>query len=177
MKTRFNVQWLSILVQRRGMVSSLPFGIKHLSDTRMILPVKRIYLPPSECLQPIPSLQPNKQFVVSQAPKMPPEQERSKLQIFWYRENLLRRIKATWRCSSTGRQGTLNLRPSLRLTAMQLSILKKEDIEFIVDLQGTDVRKLADRNFQCSTNEFSTMQISLLNRQRKFLFHLVVTLH
>lgn len=85
--------------------------------------------------------------------------------MFWYRENLLRRIKATWRCCSTGRQGTLNLRPSLRLTPMQLSILKKEDIEFIVDLQGNGVKKLAHRNFQCNANEFVTMHITLLNRQ------------
>ncbi|KAI8098748.1 TRAPP II complex [Halteromyces radiatus] len=132
---------------------------------RLVLPVKRMFLSAETCRQPIPSFEPNKQFVVSQGPKMAPEQERARLLMFWYREKLLERIQATWQCQSTGRHGILNLRPSLRLSTQQLAILKKEDIEFLVDLEGPNVHKTAHRQFQCDCNDFITMQVSIRNRQ------------
>ncbi|KAG2221446.1 hypothetical protein INT45_005251 [Circinella minor] len=132
-------------------------------DVEITLPVKRLFLNAEECLQPVPSLEPNKQFVVSQGPKIPPEQERARLQMFWYRESLLKRIQATWRCCSTGRHGILNMRPSLRLTPMQLSILKKEDIEFIVEMKG-NVKKATHRRFECESSDFVTMEVSIRNR-------------
>ncbi|KAI9255681.1 TRAPP II complex [Phascolomyces articulosus] len=138
------------------------------STKRITLPVKRLFLDAEECLQPVPSLEPNKQFVVSQGPKIPPEQERARLQMFWYRESLLKRIQATWRCCSTGRHGILNLRPSLRLTPMQLSILKKEDIEFIVEMKGS-VKKATHRRFECKCSDFVTMEVSIRNRHGNFL--------
>ncbi|KAI9025957.1 TRAPP II complex [Phycomyces nitens] len=131
---------------------------------RVVLPVKRLFLQPQICVQPIPSFEPNKQFVVSQAPKMPPEQERARLQMFWYRESLLKRIKATWRCTSTGRHGVLHLRPSLRLTPLQLTILKKEDMEFIVEMEGANVKKAGHRRFSCNCNDFVSMNVSIRNR-------------
>ncbi|KAI8373047.1 TRAPP II complex [Radiomyces spectabilis] len=135
------------------------------STKRLLLPMKRLFLTPDECLESIPSLEPNRQFVVSQAPKMPPEQEQARLKMFWYREHLLRRIKGVWRCSATGRQGLLNLRASLRLTPMQLSILEKEDIEFLIDVQGNSVLKAGHRQFSCQCNDFVTMHVSIRNRQ------------
>ena len=83
--------------------------------------------------------------------------------MFWYRESLLKRIQATWRCCSTGRHGILNMRPSLRLTPMQLSILKKEDIEFIVEMKG-NVKKATHRRFECECSDFVTMEVSIRNR-------------
>lgn len=135
------------------------------STKRLVLPVKRLFLPHDTCIQPVPSLEPNKQFVVSQAPKMPPGQERLRLQLFWYREHLLKRIKAVWRCGSTGRHGLLNLRPSLRLMPTQLNVLKKEDIEFIVDMEGA--RSTAHRRFTCKVNDFVTMYVRIRNHNGK----------
>ncbi|KAI7885172.1 Trs120-domain-containing protein [Lichtheimia hyalospora FSU 10163] len=134
------------------------------STKRITLPVKRLFLDPEECYQPVPSLEPNKQFVVSQGPKIPLEQERARLQTFWYRETLLRRITATWHCNSTGRHGLLNIRSSLRLLPMQLSILKKEDIEFIVEMTSDHAKKVSHRRFECKSNEFVTMNVSIRNR-------------
>jgi hypothetical protein len=111
--------------------------------------------------QPVPSFEPNKQFVVSQAPKMAPEQERAKLQMFWYREQLLSRVKAHWTCPSSSRRGTINLRPSLRLTALQLGVLKKQDIEFIVDMPEHTV---GHRQFECQVNTFVNMNVTIVNR-------------
>lgn len=130
---------------------------------RIVLPLKKLFLSTEQRLQPIPSFEPNKQFVVSQAPKMAPEQERARLQMFWYREQLLTRIKASWQCKSSNRKGTINFRPSLRLTGLQLGVLKKQDIEFIVDMASEHT--VGHRLFQCNVNDFVTMNVTIVNRQ------------
>ncbi|KAG1116027.1 hypothetical protein G6F42_013796 [Rhizopus arrhizus] len=132
---------------------------------RMVLPLKKLFLTSEERLQPIPSFDLNKQFVVSQAPKMAPEQERARLQMFWYREQLLSRVKATWQCRSNGRGGIINLRPSLRLTGLQLNVLKKQDIEFIVDMSKEGAETTGHRQFKCRVNSFVHMNVTVANRQ------------
>lgn len=131
----------------------------------MVLPLKKLFLTSEQRLQPIPSFEPNKQFVVSQAPKMAPEQERARLQMFWYREQMLSRVKATWQCRSNGRGGIINLRPSLRLTGLQLNVLKKQDIEFIVDMSKKGVETTGHRQFRCQVNSFVHMNVTIANRQ------------
>jgi hypothetical protein len=126
--------------------------------------VKRLFLPPETCKQEIPSFDPNKQFVVAQGPKISEEQQSMRLHTFWYREELLNRIHAVWSCQATGRYGQLNLRTSLRLTPMQLGILKKEDVEFIVELEGESVQKKSHRRFSCVCNDYVTMTVSIKNR-------------
>ncbi|KAI8078551.1 TRAPP II complex [Thamnidium elegans] len=130
---------------------------------RIVLPLKKLFLSSEQRLQPIPSFEPNKQFVVSQAPKMAPEQERARLQMFWYREQLLTRVKASWQCKGSNRQGVINLRPSLRLTGLQLGVLKKQDIEFIVDMASENT--VGHRLFECNVNDFVTMNVTIVNRQ------------
>ncbi|RCI06824.1 hypothetical protein CU098_013039 [Rhizopus stolonifer] len=131
---------------------------------RIVLPLKKLFLTAEQRLQPVPSFEPNKQFVVSQGPKMAPEQERAKLQMFWYSELLLERVKASWQCKTTGREGVINVRSSLRLTPLQLNILKKQDIEFIVSMSD-DKYNTGHRQFECSVNTFVTMNVTILNRQ------------
>jgi hypothetical protein len=144
---------------------------------RIILPLKRLSLSRHTCTQEVPSLDPNKQFVVAQGPKISKEQQQARLQMFWYREELLDRIKATWRCRSTDRSGLLNLRPSLRLTSIQLGILKKQDVEFLVDLKGDSITKLSHRRFSCKCNEYVTLNISIRNRFSKVLFWFVFRIY
>ncbi|KAI8877388.1 Trs120-domain-containing protein [Backusella circina FSU 941] len=132
------------------------------STTRVILPLKRLFLSPEACKEPIPSFDPNKQFVVSQGPKMSEEQQQARLQMFWYREQLLNRIKANWRCSATGRSGILNLRPSSRLSALQLAILKKEDIEFFIDVKNA--LKISRRRLSCECGTRVVLNITIRNR-------------
>ena len=134
---------------------------------RAILPIKRLFLPLDVCQQTIPSLDVNRQFVVSQGPKLSKEQQQARLQIFWYREELLSRIKASWRCRVSQRTGDLNLRPSLRFSQTQLAIFKKEDIEFSVDMKGQSVTKLSGRRFICECNDPTIMTITVKNRFRK----------
>lgn len=126
--------------------------------------------------QEIPSFDPNKQFVVAQGPKISEEQRKARLQMFWYREELLRRIKANWYCRATRRSGELNLRPSLRLNSVQLEILKKEDVEFLIDLKGEHVKKLSQRRFSCVCNEYVTMTVTLRNRFSKCLYCFIIVI-
>ncbi|KAI7903009.1 TRAPP II complex [Cokeromyces recurvatus] len=133
------------------------------STTRIILPLKRFYLPFEICRQEIPSFEPYKQFVVTQGHSLNEE----RLERFWYREELLKRIKATWQ--SRSRTGELNLRTSLRLNEIQLGVLKKEDVEFIVDLKSKNdnpiiVKKLNHRRFECLCNESIRLTITIRNR-------------
>ena len=125
---------------------------------------------PEICEQEIPSFDPNKQFVVSQGPKISKEQQKLRLQIFWYREEILKRINANWRCRTTGRCGILNLRHSLRSNAVQLGILKKEDVEFLVGLTGDRVEKLSHRRFSCPCKEYVQLIVTIRNRFREYLF-------
>lgn len=97
---------------------------------------------------------------------MAPEQERAKLQMFWYRELLLDRVKSSWRCKTTGREGIIDLRSSLRLTPVQLNILKKQDIEFIVSMSDNQYTT-GHRQFECPVNNFVAMNVTILNRQGK----------
>ncbi|KAI9279379.1 TRAPP II complex [Sporodiniella umbellata] len=131
---------------------------------RIVLPLKKLFLASDQRLQQVPSFEPNKQFVVSQGPKMAPEQERARLQMFWYRELLLEKVKAIWQCKTTGREGVINIRSSLRLSPLQLNILKKQDIEFIVSM-SEEKYKAGHRQFECSVNSFVTMNVAILNRQ------------
>jgi hypothetical protein len=119
----------------------------------------------------VPSVDPSKQFVVSQAPKVAPEQEKARLRMFWYREELLKRLKATWRCASTSREGDLQLRSSLRLTPMQLSVLQKSDIEFLVNVGSS--KRLAHRSFQVASNQFVDMTIAIRNHRGTLHFALL----
>lgn len=140
--------------------------------SRIAVPVRRIYLSAEQLVKPVPSVDPSKQFVVSQAPKVAPEQERARLRMFWYREELLKRLTATWRCSSTQREGDLQLRSSLRLTPTQLSVLQKSDIEFLVNIE--DSRRLAHSTFEVPSNQFIDMTIAIRNHRGRLFVRVVI---
>ena len=58
-----------------------------------MLPVKRFSVPIQKASSPIPTLT-GRQFVVS---KMGDAHEKATRELFWYREELLERLKATWK--------------------------------------------------------------------------------
>ena len=60
---------------------------------RLLLPIKRFSIPSSQTQLPLPSLT-GRQFVVS---KMGSAQEKVTRLLFWYREELLSRLKVTWK--------------------------------------------------------------------------------
>lgn len=60
----------------------------------MLLRLDRIVIPPEQLAQPIPSLS-DRQFVVAKV-QQSVEEERISRELFWYREELLQRIQASW---------------------------------------------------------------------------------
>ncbi|KAG9285352.1 hypothetical protein G9A89_010827 [Geosiphon pyriformis] len=136
------------------------------STARIVLPIKRIALNESDATKPIPSLF-DKQFVVSKGPKTTIEQERLHLALFWYRENLLKKLTTTWRCPISHREGTVDIR-SLRLNKSMLNILRINEVSFFVEIRETSkVVKLALNRFKCPVNEFIPIRFVVFNRQEK----------
>lgn len=65
--------------------------------SRILLPIKRFFVPVSKASSSIPTLT-GRQFIVS---KMDDAHEKATRELFWYREELLERLKATWKEVST----------------------------------------------------------------------------
>lgn len=104
--------------------------------SRLVLILPRLYL--SNPHAPIPSLNAatKRQYVVNTSKDASLEAELAAREAFWYREELLNHIRATWREDSTGRTGTINLR-SLRLSARMIPALKLDDLAISLSLAST----------------------------------------
>jgi hypothetical protein len=61
---------------------------------RLILPMPRFSLSPSDVAKPIPSLS-SRQYIVDKSGKSP-EQIAREREVFWYREELLKSVRASW---------------------------------------------------------------------------------
>lgn len=146
--------------------------------SRLVLILPRLYI--SNPHAPIPSLNQatKRQYVVSATRDTSPEAELAAREAFWYREELLKRIRATWREDSTGRTGTINLR-SLRLSSRMVSALKLDDIGIrfsvlpssssssskITPTDETELVKQTGRaTFEVPTSTFLTLRTQILNR-------------
>ena len=98
--------------------------------SRVVFPHKRIFL--SDPHKPIPVLDParQRQFVVSTA-RGGAEGEKVLREAFWYREELLKNIKATWSSTSsswgTKRSGSVDLR-GFRMVPRLIEALRVEDV-------------------------------------------------
>lgn len=103
---------------------------------RIPFPLPRIHLP--NPYAPIPSLNPahKRQFVVS-ATKTSPETERTTRETFWYRENLLSHLSASWKEESTGRTGMIDVR-KLRLTPQMLNIYRLPDLDINMSITNAE---------------------------------------
>ncbi|KAG0308658.1 hypothetical protein BGZ97_013306, partial [Linnemannia gamsii] len=106
------------------------------STQRIILPVRRMVLSTEQLATPIPTLS-NKQFVLARGAALSSEDQAKERALFWFREELLKRVVARWTCKDTsGRFGKFDLR-TLRLTKPMLNVLKIEDISFLVTMEPT----------------------------------------
>ncbi|KAF9165441.1 hypothetical protein DFQ26_000122 [Actinomortierella ambigua] len=105
---------------------------------RIILPIRRLALSTAHISQPIPKLT-NKQFVVARGAAQQSEEDlQLERSLFWFREELLKRVVARWTCrDNSGRYGRFDLR-TLRLTKAMLNVLKIEDISFLVQMEATE---------------------------------------
>jgi hypothetical protein len=140
----------------------------HINRAVVILP--KIYL--KEPYAPVPSLNPanQRQFVVS-ASKLSPETERGNREAFWYRHELLKLIKGTWKEEGVGKTGDVELR-TMRFSPRMVEAVKLGDIKIETTVE-TDypskenhnaVRQRGHARFEVSVDDFLTLKTKVYNR-------------
>lgn len=149
--------------------------------SRLVLILPRLYIPNPHA--PIPSLNPatKRQYVVNTSKDASPEAELTAREAFWYREELLQHIRATWREDSTGRTGSINLR-SLRLSTRMIPALRLDDLAISLSLSlspanpastlpphippspENQIKALGRATFAVPTSTFLTLTTTLYNR-------------
>ena len=150
--------------------------------SRLVLLLPRISLPNPHT--PIPSLNPanKRQYVVS-ASKISPEAELTSRESFWYREEVLKYIRASWEEETTGRTGEIPLR-TLQVTPSMVQALKLEDVAVSMRLTSSDtpsspdsqppaVGQTARSSFSAATDAFLTLHIAIHNRLPTPIFPLL----
>ncbi|WWC88812.1 uncharacterized protein L201_003725 [Kwoniella dendrophila CBS 6074] len=111
---------------------------------RMILPLPRRIISKDILSKPIPTLS-ERQYIVDKQKKSTSRLNREK-ELFWYREEILNLVKATWTEPGSMRRGTLSLRgqsfsPSL------LDIFKSDDIQIQLSLDNENKNKVEAMEF------------------------------
>ena len=147
--------------------------------SRLVLILPRLYL--SNPHAPIPSLNSatKRQYVVNTSRDTSPAAELAARETFWYREEILQHIRATWKEDSTGRTGIINLR-SLRLSARMIPALKLDDLAISLSLSPcpspptpphdpnttatTSLTQLTRSKYSIPTSTFFTLTTTLRNR-------------
>jgi hypothetical protein len=141
----------------------------HINRVVLILP--KIYL--SDPHAAVPSLNPanQRQFVVSTS-KVAPEIERATREAFWYRHELLKLIRGTWKEDDAGgRHGDLELR-AIRFSPRMVEAMKLEDISISTTIvsdgptseAGDAVRQLGCSRFSVPVDAFLTLKTTVYNR-------------
>ncbi|KAF4984241.1 hypothetical protein FZEAL_529 [Fusarium zealandicum] len=134
------------------------------NTSRVIIPVKRVYLEDPHAT--VPTLNPsrNRQFVVS-ASKISPEMERANREAFWYRERILECLRATWKTTSLPkRSGTVDLR-NIRLSTRMIEAIKIDEVE--IDISVEDGNGDATGEDVAFVDEFMQLRVRVTNRTAK----------
>ncbi|GAB1314343.1 hypothetical protein MFIFM68171_04553 [Madurella fahalii] len=154
------------------------------NTSRVVLPIKRVYLEDPHAF--IPALNParQRQFVVST--KISPEVERANREAFWYREKVLDTLKGTWQASGgraipPSRSGEIELR-AVRFTSRMIESIKVDELDIdisVVDLSvggvpvgddgtATQARNRSDRNATVVyVDEFLELRVRVTNRSAR----------
>ncbi|KAK7421338.1 hypothetical protein QQX98_002232 [Neonectria punicea] len=139
------------------------------NTSRVIMPVKRVYLEDPHAT--IPTLNPsrNRQFVVSTS-KISPDMERANREAFWYREKILGCLKATWKTTLLPkRSGIIDLR-NIRLTSRMIEAIKVDEVGievWVESMEGDSEKNVA------YVDEFSTLKVRVTNRTAKPMYPVV----
>ena len=105
------------------------------NTSRLMFPVRRIFLP--EPTKAIPTLDPTKQrqFVVSTG-RISADSERASREAFWYREEILSIVHGTWSTKfGSHRSGDIELR-GIRLNQRMIDAVKIDDIGIDISLNN-----------------------------------------
>ncbi|KAH8821473.1 TRAPP II complex [Xylogone sp. PMI_703] len=139
--------------------------------SRIMFPVRRIYL--ENPTAPIPALDPSRQrqFVVS-AGRISVESERASREAFWYREELLKTLKGRW-STTTGlrRVGEIELR-GMRLSQRIIEAIKIEGVGIDISVKPVSPRPSSVSN-EVFTDEFCELKVRITNRTNDVIYPLL----
>ncbi|KAH3662325.1 hypothetical protein OGAPHI_005576 [Ogataea philodendri] len=140
-------------------------ALSNKKNARILIPIKRINFSFEYLEQRIPSLR-NKQFILDT--KTPEQEQRFVKHAFWYRNELLQRLRARWQISETnnnsiyaGRAGIIDLR-SIRFSSKMVSGLEVEKIGLVLDILDTQDKKVDPESLEL--NEFYSIRLKIINR-------------
>jgi hypothetical protein len=132
------------------------------STSRIIVPVRRMFL--DDPFASIPTLDPSsqRQFVVSSG-KISADTERNTREAFWYREQVLKMLKGSWKTTSgPDRSGEIELR-GIRLTPRMVDALKIEDVEIDLSIENGTEQSSKLRQ-EVDVDEFLQLRARVTNR-------------
>ncbi|SPO00778.1 related to hypercellular protein (hypA) [Cephalotrichum gorgonifer] len=140
------------------------------NTTRVVVPVRRIFIEDPHAS--IPALNPkrNRQFVVSSS-KTTPDFERGVREAFWYREKMLDTLRATWK-TLTGpeREGAVELR-AIRLSTRMVDAIKVEEVGISVSVSGSE--EGGDEAGTMYVDDFAKVRVRVENRTGRLIYPLV----
>ncbi|KIX09886.1 uncharacterized protein Z518_00967 [Rhinocladiella mackenziei CBS 650.93] len=139
--------------------------------SRVVLPVPRLFIKDPHA--PIPNLETQKQFVVTSS-KLSTEAEAASRESFWYREELLKCLRGSWKEESSGRHGEIDLRKGIRLSPRMVDVLKLDHIDIEYGLKSysnppidndsdTTVKQIGRSHFFLQTETFATLLVMIHN--------------
>lgn len=147
------------------------------NTSRVVVPVKRVYLEDPHAS--IPALNPSRhrQFVVS-ASKISPDVERGNREAFWYREKILDCLKGTWKTANRPtRTGAIELR-SMRLTTRMIEAIKVDEVGIEVTVEEpsssspdliTKTKAQRAKNSVC-VDDFVQIRVHITNRTEEPIY-------
>lgn len=139
--------------------------------SRIIFPVRRIYLPNPAA--PIPVLDParQRQFVVSTG-KISLDSERASREAFWYREELLKTLKGGWATTVGPRRvGDVELR-GMRLHQRIIEAIKIEDVGIDISVKSLSSQVPSVDN-EVFTDQFCELKVRIENRTDDSIYPVV----
>ncbi|KAH8106969.1 TRAPP II complex [Cristinia sonorae] len=101
----------------------------------IVLPIKKFRLSNEHVSQHIPTLS-DRQFVITKS-TLTKAEEQLQRELFWYREEILKYIKCSWRETGGSRSGNLSLRQQ-RMTQLMLKVLRTEETRVDLSLYEVD---------------------------------------
>lgn len=139
--------------------------------TRVVLLVPRLFV--QDPYASIPNLDTQKQFVVTTS-KLSAEAEAANRESFWYREELLKCLRGTWKEATSDRHGELDLRKGIRLSSRMIDALKIDHVEIEYALTPVEdgdggVEQLGRSHFVVKSEKFATLSVKIRNRTQDTL--------
>lgn len=145
----------------------------HVSRVALVIP--RIFIENPQ--RPIPSLNSGfrRQFVVS-SHKLSYEAEVSTREVFWFREELLKHLRGTWKDDISRREGQIELR-SIRLNDRMIDTLRVDEVDVRFALESEDddnatgaestTVQICHYKYSVPVNSFLQLRVSVVNRSLK----------